>query len=630
MASTSQVLLTAQTTYKKQPGTLVLVPDALRWTAQGASAPSLALPTSRMTALFASKPGGARVMLKVQFLPVPPAHDDSHNFTFTSPTTALADRDRFKDDLSAAVARNREHEAAQAQAQAQAGASAGASAAGGGDKGKGKERAVDSPATSSGPGTPGPAAAAAKGGAPAAGSSTAAATTNRLRKLVLQANPPLLALHRELVLTSIITEAEFWDGREDLLEAVAAEQGLVKGKSGEMVDPKTVTGQNGEVTVKITPALIREIFEEFPVVLRAYNDNVPDPLDEAAFWTRYFQSKLFNRNRTTNRAAVDAIKDDAIFDRYLGQEDDDVEPQNVPDHEIYRLLDLAATEEDQHEIPNLPRDFTMKPGGQRASLPLMRRFNEHSERLLNQALGSAADRERGFLDPGHAGDRRYYNEIELSDLSAPTANGDRIALTLADRSEALSSAGAGGAGAGQDGEGEELEGLEEMVRRKGRVRETMEGVRDEWEGRLAEFEVDAAAVRDGMRDMTNSISQQVERTRKTAGGGASSGGGLPRQHVTAVSSLSTTTFEYLRHFYSSFLPPRTSTPLSPAEHKERLARTERFAGYLAKSAERVVRAVEDAQAQDGDEAGRRVESALGPVREAVEAALKMHRARRGA
>lgn len=28
----------------------------------------------------------------------------------------------------------------------------------------------------------------------------------------------------------------------------------------------------------------------------------------------------------------------------------DVEPQNVPDHEIYRLLDLAATEEDQHEV----------------------------------------------------------------------------------------------------------------------------------------------------------------------------------------------------------------------------------------------------------------------------------------
>lgn len=41
---------------------------------------------------------------------------------------------------------------------------------------------------------------------------------------------------------------------------------------------------------------------------------------------------------------------------------------------------------DDAQITNQPRDFTMKAGGQKASLPLMRRFNEHSERLLNQTL----------------------------------------------------------------------------------------------------------------------------------------------------------------------------------------------------------------------------------------------------
>lgn len=125
-----------------------------------------------------------------------------------------------------------------------------------------------------------------------------------------------------------------------------------------MVDPKPETDERGDVTVKITPMLTREIFEEYPVVARAYDENVPEPvrrcfslslsrslanvllplpfpspsnyaryrriqqLSEEAFWTRYFQSKLFNRNRTANRAAVDAVKDDAIFDKYLGEEDD--------------------------------------------------------------------------------------------------------------------------------------------------------------------------------------------------------------------------------------------------------------------------------------------------------------------
>lgn len=36
----------------------------------------------------------------------------------------------------------------------------------------------------------------------------------RLRKKVLMSNPELLTLHRDLVMTGQITEAEFWDGRE--------------------------------------------------------------------------------------------------------------------------------------------------------------------------------------------------------------------------------------------------------------------------------------------------------------------------------------------------------------------------------------------------------------------------------
>ena len=53
--------------------------------------------------------------------------------------------------------------------------------------------------------------------------------------------------------------------------------------------------------------------------------------------------------------------------------------------DVYRLLDLAATEEDHGETGNV-KDFTMRAGSQKKSLPLMRRFNEHSERLLTQAL----------------------------------------------------------------------------------------------------------------------------------------------------------------------------------------------------------------------------------------------------
>ncbi|BGP17020.1 hypothetical protein JCM10213_000345 [Rhodosporidiobolus nylandii] len=652
-------LLTAQAAYKKQPGTLTLTPQAIAFTptASPSPSPSVSIPCEVITALFASKSTAARSMLKIQFLPsahpspflIPAGStEDSHNFTFTSPTSALQDRDRFKDELSGVVARNRERDARAAAsggasgqgapaggqreeprptfkgAAAAAGAGVGVAAQDSG-KGKGKERASDSPSSASAAASP-----SAAGGSPApapsshsTGTSAPSSTSDfRLRQLVLQSDPSLLALHRSLVQSGALSELEFWSSpsRQTLLASFAAEEGLMRGKSGEMVDPKTVTGQNGEVTVKITPGLIREIFEEWPVVLRAYNENVPEPLSEPLFWTRYFQSRLFNRNRTTNRAAVSAIKDDPIFDRYLGEEDDGVEPQHEFDESaVGRLLDLKASEEDQHEAPTLPPDHTMRPGHQRASLPLMRRFNEHSERLLNQALGGRevgrGARERGYVDPGNAGDRNYYSAIELSDLSNPTLP-ERISLTLNERTSSATSAQAGAVAdseAAAEGEGEASFG-ERWERRK-RERETVEGVVEGWEGRLGEFEVDAAAVRDAMRDMTSSISEQAERVRKTGGGG------LSRQHNLTISSLSTTTYEFLRHFWSALLPPPASLPSSSTPSpSERAQKVEKFKGYLEKSLERVGVAEESARGE-GEEMGRRVEAALRPVREAVEAAL---------
>ncbi|GAA5935246.1 TFIIH/NER complex subunit TFB1 [Sporobolomyces koalae] len=610
-------LCTAQTSYKKRPGALHLSATELYWApATSPTAHELSVPATAMTALFASKEGGARVMLKIAFTPTRAGGDDSYNFTFTAAASALSDREKFKHEISTMIARNREREAT-----AQTGGDAPTS---------GSSTPIPIPNPNSAKASVDPTGAdASKSSSAGTNSATAAPANNtfRLRKQVLQASPHLLALHRELVLSGQLTELEFWQGREDLLAQVAAEENLLKGKSGEMVDPKTVTGQNGQVTVKITPMLIREIFEEFPVVLKAYNDNVPDPLDEAAFWTRYFQSKLFNRNRTTNRAAVDAIKDDPIFDKYLGQEDDDIVPQNQTDHEIYRLLDLAATEQDQHEITNLPQDYTMKAGGQRASLPLMRRFNEHSERLLSQALGSTAS-DRTYVNPGNAGDRNYYSEIELSDLSTRQAP-DRISLILQNRSgpnpASVATLTAGTATSEEtlsveNAQVGEDDSLIVLAQKREREKKMKDEIVHDWQGRLNNFRVDAKAARAGMRDMMDNIELQTERNRKTTGSN-----GLPRAQLLTVESISTTTLEFLRHFWTSILPPRPNdiSPFATAPVVERNARATKFKAYLEKSRERIERAIEDA-AREGPDVGKRVQAALEPISDSIEAAIKMY------
>lgn len=213
----------------------------------------------------------------------------------------------------------------------------------------------------------------------------------QVRQRLLKKNPDLLNLHIELVRTGQISEEEFWEGREYLLLAEAVASSQQAGRNAQIVDPKPEQTESGDIKIKLSQQLIKDIFEQYPIVAKVYNDNVPDPLEEAEFWHRYFHSKLFDRHRTTGRSSLTAgaggnIKDDAIFDRYLQDEDDDLEPKNLPRQaDIYRLLDLAATEEDHGETGNA-KDFTMKAGSQRKSLPLMRRFNEHSERLLTQAL----------------------------------------------------------------------------------------------------------------------------------------------------------------------------------------------------------------------------------------------------
>lgn len=60
-----------------------------------------------------------------------------------------------------------------------------------------------------------------------------------------------------------------------MLLAQAAMEGQQKGKPGQIVDPRPEAVEGGEVRIRITPQLVHDIFDEYPVVAKAYNDNVP-------------------------------------------------------------------------------------------------------------------------------------------------------------------------------------------------------------------------------------------------------------------------------------------------------------------------------------------------------------------
>lgn len=155
------------------------------------------------------------------------------------------------------------------------------------------------------------------------------------RQKVLAADPALRQLHADLVINgSLLSEDEFWVGREGLLEIYSP------------AEPPVLLKPTDKVT--LTPEIIHSIFTLYPSVLKAYQDLVPTTLKETEFWSRYFSSKYLNPSST--------------------------------------LLDSYFDEEFKVKLqPEFRPDATMRPGSVAQAIPLVRKYNVTSQMSLAQA-----------------------------------------------------------------------------------------------------------------------------------------------------------------------------------------------------------------------------------------------------
>ncbi|CAO1623563.1 unnamed protein product [Sympodiomycopsis kandeliae] len=243
-----------------------------------------------------------------------------------------------------------------------------------------------------------------------------APTELSLRISILKANPSLAALHKQTVIAGLIPDSEFWShpARQTLLRSARQAAGQQKGRNARIVDPRFQVGKNGELKLEITEEERKDLLEQNDVLRLAWRENVPSKLDESTFWQRYFTSSLYHMIRTSSRSASllnnsrttpggtsslssTSVKPDAIFDTYLPLvQSRYVDTLEAPDREgpaqaRNRLIDLGATESDHNPTGN-EKDWTMRAGAERGVLPLVRRFNEHSERVLSSSLGDSDTR----------------------------------------------------------------------------------------------------------------------------------------------------------------------------------------------------------------------------------------------
>ncbi|KII92831.1 hypothetical protein PLICRDRAFT_89359 [Plicaturopsis crispa FD-325 SS-3] len=584
---------TAKASYKKLPGLLELTDSHLQWTQDGKRAPSVRVARSDAASLFCSKEGAAQVRLKIALV----GDDTGHNFAFTSPQPiAYTEREKFKQELTNIISRNRSgaanvppHPAAVAASPAVPTAAPPRPSLPAMQRAASTSRAASVSSERRTPTYVG----------------NDAANDFRLRKRVLLGNPELAALHRQIVMSGQITEAEFWEHREHLLHAEMAAENQKRGRPGQLVDPRPQTVEGGEIKIVITPQLVHDIFEEYPVVAKAYSENVPNKLSEADFWKRYFQSKLFNTHRASVRssAAQHVDKPDPIFDKYLEKEDNELEPRRQRDEGVEMFVDLGATEEDHGETGN-EKDITMQAGRKRDALPLIRKFNEHSERLLNSALGDVPPAKRRRTDSGR---EELYSQIDLDDLHDPEGSAG-IILQMQDRQRYFEGRMAGAV------DGTSKHDFDSATA----IREAKDAL-GSWQTSLTQLSIERKAGDAALLSMTQNVAARLDVNTKKSD--------IPVALFSQLTTCQTAANEFLRQFWSTIYPPPTELQtLAVATPAQKAAKAARMIGYLSKTHEKVDALIRAAQSEGVDPA--RVEVAMKPILNAVDQALAFHNTKR--
>nr|CAD7438020.1 unnamed protein product [Timema bartmani] len=115
---------------------------------------------------------------------------------------------------------------------------------------------------------------------------------------LLSENPALLQLYRDLVITQVISPEEFWSQHATQYTQKQQAQKQEVGVSGAfLADIKPQTDGCNGLRYNLTADIIECIFKTYPAVRKKHLEYVPHKLSESEFWTKFFQSHYFHRDR---------------------------------------------------------------------------------------------------------------------------------------------------------------------------------------------------------------------------------------------------------------------------------------------------------------------------------------------
>ncbi|CCH45251.1 RNA polymerase II transcription factor B subunit 1 [Wickerhamomyces ciferrii] len=204
---------------------------------------------------------------------------------------------------------------------------------------------------------------------------------HQLQQKLLLENKQLMSTFKEAVMNQGLDPAEFWTTRVHLLRAFALSNSQKRGPYNVLSTIKPTATSDNQVNVSVTREKIHAIFEQYPVVRKAYDDNVPR-LSEGEFWSRFFSSKLFRKLR--GEKINNNARGDLILDKYINMDVDyEKHEDETLDHKVNKTIDLAGNKEDDStKLGNGP-DMTMKPNAVPETISVLKSMNRLSQKMVN-------------------------------------------------------------------------------------------------------------------------------------------------------------------------------------------------------------------------------------------------------
>lgn len=257
-----------------------------------------------------------------------------------------------------------------------------------------------------------------------------------LQREILKKNRELMLVFQEVVVKGSLSNEQFWEMRMELLQTAALENGQARGSYNVLSTIKPTTTSDNKINLSLTREKIHDLFDQYPIVRKAYNENVP-PLSEGSFWQRFFMSRLFLQLRG------ERVSNNHPFDNLIDKYIDILEEQRnkrrmaqvsgKDEHHVPLFFDVAGNSENNPEtIGNTP-DVTMRlQYSDMAASRLIRSMNTLSKRLLLSKKGPVAAA-NGSPEPDVV--NNLTSQLRLEDLESTGDKQNTVELHVIDPME---------------------------------------------------------------------------------------------------------------------------------------------------------------------------------------------------